>query len=37
MVLPADSPLFGVLFDRNYFNGNAAEDNGGTHREAPHE
>ncbi len=24
MVLPADSPLFGVLFDRNYFNGGNA-------------
>jgi membrane protease subunit HflC len=36
MVLPADSPLFGVLFDSNYFNGNPAEDNGGIRGEAPH-
>jgi hypothetical protein len=34
MVLPADSPLFGVLFDSNYFNGNAAEHNGGIRGEA---
>jgi membrane protease subunit HflC len=26
MVLPADSPLFGVLYDSNYFNGAAASD-----------
>jgi membrane protease subunit HflC len=36
MVLPADSPLFGVLFDSNYFNENAAEERGGIHREAAH-
>jgi membrane protease subunit HflC len=36
MVLPADSPLFGVLFDSNYFNGNPAGDNGGIRGEAPH-
>lgn len=36
MVLPANSPLFGVLFDRDYFNADAAEDNGGIHGEAPH-
>ena len=28
MVLPADSPLFGVLLDRNYFNGGAAASDG---------
>jgi len=33
MVLPADSPLFGVLFDSNYFNKNEVEPNG-SHREA---
>jgi len=36
MVLPADSPLFGVLFDNNYFNEKAAEDNGGIRGEASH-
>ena len=36
MVLPADLPLFGVLFDRDYFNADAAEDKGGIHGEAPH-
>jgi membrane protease subunit HflC len=36
MVLPADSPLFGVLFDSNYFNRNPAEQNGGIHAEASH-
>jgi modulator of FtsH protease HflC len=37
MVLPADSPLFGVLFDSNYFNQHAAADNGDIHREASHQ
>jgi modulator of FtsH protease HflC len=36
MVLPADSPLFGVLFDSNYFNEKGAEDNGGNHGKASH-
>jgi membrane protease subunit HflC len=36
MVLPADSPLFGVLFDSSYFNGSAADHNGGMRGEAPH-
>jgi membrane protease subunit HflC len=36
MVLPADSPLFGVLFDSSYFNGSAAAYDGGMRREAPH-
>jgi membrane protease subunit HflC len=36
MVLPADSPLFGVLFDSNYFNENATALNGGIHGEAAH-
>jgi len=35
MVLPADSPLFGVLFDSNYFNGTAAGGDGVAHGEAP--
>ena len=34
MVLPADSPLFGVLFDSNYFNGNTAQHNGDIRGEA---
>jgi membrane protease subunit HflC len=34
MVLPADSPLFGVLFDSNYYNGKAAEHSGGIRGEA---
>ena len=33
MVLPADSPLFGVLLDSNYFNGAAASD--GIRRDLP--
>ena len=35
MVLPADSPLFGVLFDSNYFNGVASWPASGSHPEAP--
>src|SRR6266568_6493889 len=34
MVLPADSPLFGVLLDRNYFNGGASARDG-TRTELP--
>lgn len=34
MVLPADSPLFGVLFDSNYFNGVATGVEGNDHAEA---
>jgi modulator of FtsH protease HflC len=34
MVLPADSPLFGVLFDRNYFNGAANGVKGDDHVDA---
>ena len=34
MVLPADSPLFGVLFDSNYFNGGAAGSESGDHVES---
>lgn len=33
MVLPADSPLFGPLFDRNYFSGAGAESGVGTEKE----
>ena len=33
MVLPADSPLFGVLFDSNYFNAVATGVDGGDHVE----
>jgi modulator of FtsH protease HflC len=35
MVLSADSPLFGVLIDRNYFNGGAAEGDAGPQGEPP--
>jgi modulator of FtsH protease HflC len=31
MVLPADSPLFGVLFDSNYFNGGTVDGDNGSH------
>ena len=34
MVLPADSPLFGVLFDSNYFNGVASGVEGDDHVDA---
>ena len=34
MVLPADSPLFGVLFDSNYFNGAATGVDEGDHVES---
>ena len=38
MVLPADSPLFGVLFDSNYFNSSTNEVDKGKHgEEAPHQ
>ena len=35
MVLPADSPLFGVLFDSNYFNGGAPGSDAATEGEPP--
>jgi modulator of FtsH protease HflC len=35
MVLPADSPLFGLLFDSSYFNSRAAEGDSSKHGEAP--
>ena len=36
MVLPADSPLFGLLFDSSYFNSRTAEGDSSKHGEAPH-
>jgi len=35
IVLPADSPLFGVLIDSNYFNGGVAGGDAGTQGEPP--
>jgi hypothetical protein len=35
MVLSADSPLFGVLINSNYFNGAAAGGESGDHVEEP--
>jgi hypothetical protein len=35
MVLPADSPLFGLLTDSNYFNGGAAGGDAATEGEPP--
>jgi membrane protease subunit HflC len=35
VVLPADSPLFGLLFDSSYFNGSTAAHNGGTRKGVP--
>jgi hypothetical protein len=35
MVLSADSPLFGLLSDSNYFNGGAAGGDGATEGEPP--